>query len=159
MSFQNCAEFILEFFALANATVASLSGVSNIAYSISFQPLPQIITSKSDGTNVLGLTAADGDLVNILSTLSWDEEEDDAVVEDAAKCLFENAGVKAEEMGVSARYIYLNYAAKWQDPIGGYGEKERAFLQYVSEAWDPSGMFQHQVPGGFKLWSNNGSGY
>jgi hypothetical protein len=57
----------------------------------------------------------------------------------------------AQTLGVDDPYLYLNYAASWQDPINSYGPASVANLQAVSRKYDPSGVFQKQVPGGFKL--------
>ena len=48
-------------------------------------------------------------------------------------------------------YIYLNYALPSQDPISGYGVDNKAALQAASAKYDPNGVFQTLVPGGFKL--------
>lgn len=53
--------------------------------------------------------------------------------------------------GVFNKYKYLNYAASFQDPIGGYGNKSVAEMRRVSREYDPQGFFQMGVPGGFKL--------
>lgn len=51
-------------------------------------------------------------------------------------------------------FVYLNYAFDFQDPIGSYGEKNQAFLQETSKnyRYNPEGLFQKGVPGGFKLF-------
>ena len=59
---------------------------------------------------------------------------------------------KSVELGVDSQYIYLNYAANWEDPIAGYGEVVKSRLQEVSRKFDPEGVFQRMCPGGFKLW-------
>lgn len=48
--------------------------------------------------------------------------------------------------------MYMNYAYTSQDPIGSYGEENKAELQRVSNRYDPQGLFQKGVPGGFKLF-------
>ncbi len=50
-------------------------------------------------------------------------------------------------------YKYLNYADGSQDVIGGYGNKSVNRLRKVSKRYDPRGVFQRQVPGGFKLFT------
>jgi hypothetical protein len=46
----------------------------------------------------------------------------------------------------------MNYAAPWQDPIAGYGNEVRRRMQLASAKYDPMGVFQEQVPGGFKVY-------
>lgn len=57
-----------------------------------------------------------------------------------------------KERGLYIPYQYLNYADISQDPIGGYGEEIKAKLQAASKKYDPEGVFQKQVPGGFKVF-------
>lgn len=52
-------------------------------------------------------------------------------------------------------YVYLNYADKSQDPLRGYGEQSVKYIRRVAEKYDPHGVFQYQVPGGFKVSNLN----
>lgn len=142
------------FFDIAKANVAGLDEVPNLSFSFTFQPVPTIITSvaKSRGGNSLGLDPEDGNLMNVLAVASWDTAADDALVEEQVKEVLARAKDEAVKMGLFNQYEYLNYAADWQDPIGGYGEEVKKGLQAVSTKYDPTGVFQRQVPGGFKLF-------
>lgn len=139
---------------IGNETTQPLRGISNLAYSLSFQPEPTVITSKAaaNGGNSLGLDVSDGNLFNVLLTATWDDAADDAAVNKQAQLLFSKAAAKAKELGVSNPYLYLNYAAPWQDPISGYGPAAKASLQAASKKYDPTQVFQKNVPGGFKLF-------
>jgi hypothetical protein len=139
---------------ISNDTVQPITDVDGLKWSISFQPLPPIITSKAatNGGNSLGLSAADGPIFNVLLTATWNDAADDARVNAQAKSLFAQADASAAALDVSNPYLYLNYAAPWQDPIDGYGADNKATLQKTSKKYDPSGVFQKQVPGGFKLF-------
>jgi hypothetical protein len=53
--------------------------------------------------------------------------------------------------GLYHSYKYLNFAAGFQDPIGGYGAEKKMRLKLVAQNYDPTGMFQRRVPRGFKL--------
>lgn len=46
----------------------------------------------------------------------------------------------------------MNYASAGQPVIEGYGEENVRFLREVSRKYDPKGVFQRRVPGGFKLF-------
>ncbi|TKA65381.1 hypothetical protein B0A55_10640, partial [Friedmanniomyces simplex] len=129
-----------------DTTVQALIGVPNIAYSLSFQPVPTIITLKAAtrGGNSLGLTAADGSLFNLLLTVSWDTQADDALIDQQAKALFDQSETMAKQMGLYNEYLCLNYAAPWQDPISGCDAAVKAQLQAVSKMYDPRGVFQTQ---------------
>lgn len=58
----------------------------------------------------------------------------------------------AERNGVLRKFEYLNYAGPHQSPLASYGKDSLDFLRQVSRKYDPTGVFQHKVPGGFKLW-------
>jgi hypothetical protein len=49
-------------------------------------------------------------------------------------------------------YVFMNYASSFQNPIDSYGAENKLKLQEVSEKYDPEGVFQKGVPGGFKVF-------
>ncbi|KAK7984770.1 oxidoreductase [Apiospora saccharicola] len=116
-------------------TVPALRNVSGLQWSLALQPQPVVMfkASAKAGGNSLGLDESDGNLFN-------------------TRRMFEQFEVEAARLGVRNPYVYLNYAASWQDPIGGYGDGNKGFLQEVSRNYDPQGLFQKSVPGGFKLF-------
>jgi hypothetical protein len=118
-----------------------------------FQPLwkaPRAKILAETGGNVLGLDEQD-DLVIVLASAYWFRQADDAAAGAALKQFVDKATALAKTAGVHSRYVYLNYAAEFQDPISGYGEKNVADLIATSKKYDPIQLFQKQVPGGFKL--------
>jgi len=118
------------------------------------QPLWHASRAKSfaaTGGNILGLEESSDDLVIVLASVSWTSSGSDKAVRQIMKEFIDAAQAEAKKMGVYNRYIYLNYAADFQDVLGGYGEKSVAFMKEVSRKYDPQQMFQRQVPGGFKL--------
>ena len=152
-TFANNATMQEKFFDLANQTVQSITNVTKMTLSMSFQPLPQVIIGHGafNGGNSLGLDLSDGDLVNVLLTIQWADEADDAAVNNAAQNLFSRAETASKTMGTHNPYLYLNYAADFQNPIAGYGNESYSTLKAVSQKYDPGQLFQKQVPGGFKL--------
>lgn len=58
----------------------------------------------------------------------------------------------AERKGVLRKFEYLNYAGPHQSPLASYGADNLDFLRQVGKKYDPTGVFQSKVPGGFKLW-------
>jgi len=153
-TYKNSADMMRAFFAIIKQNVQPWRTVDGIALSVAWQPQPSVIftASAKQGGNVLGLDQADGDLLNLLVTVTWNNTSDDALIVNTTKDIFARAEAKAKQLGVTHPYLYLNYAAKWQDPISGYGVQNKAFLQSVSKTYDPSGRFQKNVPGGFKLF-------
>ena len=140
-------------FDLANSAAVDLVTVAGLIFTMTHQPLPYAIYSKSatTGGNVLGLDRFQDDFINVLFTLSWTLPTDNARVEARIQQLENDIVALEKQKGVYNEFIYLNYAAEWQNPIAGYGAANVAFLKSVSKKYDPSGLFQKAVPGGFKL--------
>lgn len=101
---------------------------------------------------MLGLEGSRDALVLCLISASWDSADQDAAISSVTKKIHDRIVAEAKRKGLWNRWIYLNYADKWQDPIGGYGPANRATLQSVSRKYDPEGLFQKKVPGGYKLF-------
>jgi hypothetical protein len=53
--------------------------------------------------------------------------------------------------GVYDPFLFLNDAHSSQEPFVGYGEDSYARLRAASQRYDPEGVFQALVVGGFKL--------
>lgn len=102
---------------------------------------------------MLGLDPADGPLVSILLLFYWNKQSDDEVVLGTARGVIEAIDKDAAAKGTLVPHKYLNYAFDFQDPIGSYGQENRKKLQDASRKYDPDGLFQKGVPGGFKLFA------
>ncbi len=63
----------------------------------------------------------------------------------------QKADEAARDMGMLHKFVYLDYANQDQDPILTYGRENVARLRAAARRYDPRGVFQRQVPGGFKL--------
>jgi hypothetical protein len=72
-------------------------------------------------------------------------------LEKGLKDLIEVVEELTVQEGVYHSYKYLNFAAWWQDPLGSYGVEQKRGLREVARKYDPTGVFQRQVAGGFKL--------
>lgn len=144
-------------FQLGNATMIALADLAGIFSAISFQPLPQemIQQGKAHGVNALGLDKSDGDLVIVNVGIFWQGIGDDERVYSAAWDLLQSAIKEAKSKGLWNEYLYLNYALRYNDfeqqVMRSYGAKSNEFLHAVSKKYDPHGLFQRAVPGGFKL--------
>jgi hypothetical protein len=122
-----------------------------LQWSISFQPISKKTQAKSAATggNSLGLDGTD-DVPIVLLTASWSSSSGDAAGTGSER-LWEEVSVEARKLGVYHRFIYLNYAAKFQNPIQGYGDDNVANLAKVAEKYNPNGLFQTASPRGFKI--------
>jgi hypothetical protein len=86
-------------------------------------------------------------------TVTWNKAEDQKLIEDTLSSLFSQIDIAAKNANLSNPYLYLNYAYQDQDPITGYGAENVVKMQAISKKYDPSGLFQYSVPGGFKLFT------
>lgn len=82
----------------------------------------------------------------------WTSREDDDRVSVACRQVLEDIRGVAAEKGTALGYVYLNYAAAFQRPLDSYGQENKRRLRDVSRKYDPEGLFQKGVPGGFKLF-------
>lgn len=122
-----------------------------LAFTMAFQPMPHVLYTKGGSNNVLGLSRFSDDLINLLFTVIWPNPLDNDKVYARMRKLEDDLIALAKSMGIFNEWVYLNYASQWQDPITGYGDSEVAFMKSVSREYDPQGIFQKAMPGGFKL--------
>jgi hypothetical protein len=118
------------------------------------QPLPSYRwpIGKQHGGNVLGLD----DLTNnaILYTAGVGIMADDAPFEEAhalLKAMAADVVEFAKSVQGDMEFVYLNYADADQNPLGSYGVDNVKFLKDVAAKYDPTGVFQTRVPGGYKI--------
>ena len=116
----------------------------------------QVITSamikhmSDNGGNALGLEDEDAPLMLVISSAMWTNGADDEIVYTAYRNWLARSTKRAKELGLHHRYLYMNYASQFQDPIRGYGDKNAARLKEVAKKYDPDGVFQRLQPGYFK---------
>jgi FAD/FMN-containing dehydrogenase len=137
---------------LLDDAAGATAGFESVGFA--FEPLPAVFTryGARNGGNSLGTRPEDGDAMVLLVSTSWNGTAYDAAMDELTRNLIAAADAAAGEMGLLRGFRYLNYAAPWQEPLKSYGEANLANLRAVSKRYDPHGVFQHQVPGGFKLW-------
>ncbi|TEA13088.1 Bifunctional solanapyrone synthase [Colletotrichum sidae] len=81
----------------------------------------------------------------------WKNAEDDKTVYATQQRIEDRVNAAARERGLYNGYKYTNYASQFQDPFTGYGADNKARLLKLSKDYDPDGVFQKLVSGGFKL--------
>jgi len=145
--FSLSASILTEVYGLWNSTIDSIKHVDGIQHFVIFQRVPAAMQGTS-----LGIKAQDGPLVLCLLAITWNRPGDDELINSVAKTLLTQIERTTKAAGLFNRWKYLNYAANFQDPITSYGEASKANLQDVSKRYDPTGLFQTGVPGGFKLF-------
>lgn len=119
------------------------------------QPIPSYLTAigPQRGGNMLGLDHVEGNLVLWNAGVMLGAEDSASFAKAHALLTAMTAKVKrvSESLGADVEFLYTNYADASQDPIGSYGEENVAFMKEVSAKYDPDGVFQRRVPGGFKV--------
>ncbi|KAL9023593.1 MAG: hypothetical protein Q9196_007104 [Gyalolechia fulgens] len=96
------------------------------------------------------LSADTKSVVVALLTGTWEDPRDTAALEGVAMQLIDGIETAAQESDLQTGYLYLNYAHAGQNVFGE--GKRKAWLQQMSKKYDPEGIFQRCVPGGFKLF-------
>ena len=120
-----------------------------------FQSLPTVFSRHSEarGGNVLGLDreTTNGVLCQAQFVFAGDaERERDAR---ARMTAFRTALKRhSDALGAAVDWEYLNYAdGLTQDPLRTYGADNVEHLRRVAAKYDPEGVFQTRMPGGFKI--------
>jgi hypothetical protein len=90
-------------------------------------------------------------LAVLLLSASWPDIASTKAVQEATRHIMSLLESCAEKKGLLLKFQYLNYAAAYQTPLETYGEDNLRFMRSVSRKYDPKGVFQKRVPGGFKL--------
>ncbi|KAJ3956032.1 hypothetical protein N0V92_007429 [Colletotrichum tropicale] len=116
------------------------------------QPLPKHFATKGSGNNVLGLeTSLTHNSIIWLGQVQTRTAEQEALAHAKLAATTAELEAFAEANGKATPWRYLNYVNPAQDPIKTYGEENVKFLKEVAAKYDPTGVFQTRVPGGFKI--------
>lgn len=142
------AEAYSELFKAWEDGTKALADIAGLQLVLLIQPHP-----VTNGTNSLGLEAGRKDEVVSVITAAYTYREDDEAVQTGMEDIIAKHEASLKERGLYIPYQYLNYADRSQHPIDSYGPEVKARLQAVSKKYDPHGVFQHQVPGGFKVFA------
>lgn len=136
-----------------SSAIEGIKKIDGLVCSLTLQPYPVSLLEKcvSEGGNCTGLDPADGPLVSVLLLLYWKNDSDDEAILKVTRGILETIERDAASRGQAVPFVYLNYAFDFQDPIGSYGPKNQNLLRETSKKYDPEGLFQKGVPGGFKL--------
>ncbi|KAK5992062.1 FAD-dependent monooxygenase sdcF [Cladobotryum mycophilum] len=117
------------------------------------QPLAKLFgdASARNGGNMTGIDSIDGEADLMLFYLMAQNTDHMPILHREIKA----AGEEVEEFARSLNFLlpfkYLNYAEGTQDVLAGYGQKNVDFMREVALKYDPTGVFQRMVPGGWKI--------
>ncbi|KAI1110833.1 putative oxidoreductase [Nemania sp. NC0429] len=158
VTFEPTEAMIRETYAAFNASVPLIKDVTGISWALSLEPVPpQIYTRGGTDTNALGLTKENGrSLVVCLISPSWSDAAQNDQVYAAARSLMDDIVARAKTLNAHTPYIYLAYAAPWQEVIQSYGAENVKKLQQLRARVDPNQVFTKRVDGGFKIPDGDG---
>lgn len=145
------ADLIGEMFDAVNETVYDFDVPEGVLWDLAFEPLPTAFLAPGAGKNVLGTSPKDGNGMILLITALWPNSDSNDAVHSKAEQVLKAVNSKAKSMGMLKKLVYANYADYSQQPIQSYGTKDVRFLERTAKKYDPKGVFQKKVPGGFKL--------
>ncbi|RYP70438.1 hypothetical protein DL771_005479 [Monosporascus sp. 5C6A] len=134
-------------------TLDTIKDAAGFIFSFGFHPLTKALLENSEkaGGNAKAIPPSDGPLFVLLINPIWMLPEDDNRIFTAVENLVAEFRALASEKGLLHRYIFPNYAYQKDDIIAGYGEESVSKLWETGLKYDPEGIFQKGVPGGFKL--------
>jgi hypothetical protein len=135
-----CAEF-----------AAQMSTINGGTFALMPQPIStsMIDASKATGGNALGLKSRPQLWFTI--NIGWNNAADDAKAIAIATASVAKVEAITKSRGLYDPFVFLNDAGASQKVIQSYGPANFAKMKKVSVKYDPNGMFQKQVPGGFKI--------
>ncbi|KAK9799244.1 hypothetical protein SCARD494_02425 [Seiridium cardinale] len=136
------------------AALGPVKDCEGLICSYTLQPYArsQLEASAKKGGNSLGLDPGLGSIVSVAFLMYWNLQSDDEKILGAFKDALEKMKKDASSRGQLIDFTFMNYSLNFQDPIGSYGAENKKHLQRVSEKFDPEGIFQKGVPGGWKLF-------
>ncbi|KAF2843080.1 FAD-binding domain-containing protein [Patellaria atrata CBS 101060] len=154
-TFVNDLNFLTSVHKMFKDISTEIQELPGVALSLTFQPIsrPLLQASERKGGNVLGLERSEAPLVLCLVSALWSDASQDEIIYSVGRRLTDQIIRSAKKKGLFNEWVYLNYASSWQDPLKGYGERNKQKLRAASRKYDPTGVFQKQVPGGFKLFN------
>jgi hypothetical protein len=131
----------------------TLKDADGFIFSLGFFPMTKamLVNSQKAGGNAKDIDPEDGPLLIMMLNPTWNASSDDDRVHKGVETILAASRAVASERGLLHRYIFTNYAYYKESLFQGYGEKSLAALRETSQKFDPKGIFQKAVPGGFKL--------
>ncbi|RYP43670.1 hypothetical protein DL768_009801 [Monosporascus sp. mg162] len=125
----------------------------NFTHYMVLQPLPALFAKHSvaNGGNVLGLDRVQDDCILYLTVLEVATPQLAEAVYPSFKAAVEEVESFAKSVDGNIEFRYLNYCDSSQDPLRSYGKENIKKMRDAAAKYDPDGVFQKRVPGGFKI--------
>ena len=122
--------------------------------SMVLQPLPLSFGahSTSRGGNMFGLDQLKDDCVLLVAAVEVETPEISATIGfPSLRDAIGEIESYAASIDGNVGFRYLNYCEGTQDPFATYGSDNIRKMKDAAAKYDPTGVFQTRVPGGFKI--------
>jgi hypothetical protein len=137
--------------ATEDLVAANGSPIANLTVALYYEPLPASLFKASAGNNLMGMGSSTPDLTIWLALWQWTDPADDANVQALAAEQVATAENITANLGTKHTFLYANYANALQTPYQTFQGGADAKLAAASAKYDPQGVFQKLVSGGFKI--------
>ncbi|KAG4274335.1 FAD binding domain-containing protein [Fusarium proliferatum] len=150
-SFVLDAELMQSAFDIWSEESASIASFAAQQLQLQIFTRSQLAFMKRNGGNPTGMAKETRPVgfVNLLTM--WEKSEDDKHVYQVQQRMEDRINAAAKKRGLDSIFKYTNYASQFQDPFAGYGSDNKKQLLKIAKKYDPEGVFQTLVEGGFKL--------
>ncbi|KIW80157.1 hypothetical protein Z517_06772 [Fonsecaea pedrosoi CBS 271.37] len=156
LTFNNDVNIANKALALHDELVARLKstlGADKFNSQCVLQPLPSLFAEigARQGGNVLGLDSVNRNSILWVGSVGFQNAAYQQAAHDAVSAYARNLESYAQSRNGNVAFRYINYADKDQNPLKSYGSTNVNFIKRVATKYDPTGVFQKQVPGSFKV--------
>ncbi|GKT47695.1 bifunctional solanapyrone synthase [Colletotrichum spaethianum] len=150
-SFELDAEMMQTAFDTWNEESKPIASIATQQLQLQIFTRAQMNFMKANGGNPTGLAGQNRPVGFVNIVAMWQKAEDDKTVYRVQQRIENRINAAAKERELYSIYKYTNYASQFQDPFTGYGSVNKARLLQIAKKYDPEGVFQTLVSGGFKL--------
>ncbi|KAF4950591.1 hypothetical protein FGADI_8105 [Fusarium gaditjirri] len=128
-------------------------GAGNYTTLMFYQPIPASYgqIGRRRGGNMLGIEDQGAAIMWTGGISLYTTDADCAIAQAEMDIMSTKIQEYAESLDAHVDLVYLNYAYSSQDPLGSYGKENTQHIRDVADKYDPKGLFQTRVPGGFKI--------
>ncbi|KAL6694378.1 FAD-binding domain-containing protein [Trichoderma pleuroticola] len=153
ITFSNDYATVRDIWDVTDEIYNGLEHKDQVDWMISFIPQPMVQQSYAtrSGGNSLGLQSVTDDQIVVWLTSRWTDPSLDNMMYAARDDFIVATESVAKKYGTYHPFLYINYASPSQNPLCGYGVDNFNFLKTTAAKYDPHGVFQKLMPGGFKV--------
>ncbi|RYP14039.1 hypothetical protein DL767_010436 [Monosporascus sp. MG133] len=151
---RNHAETMKAAYDIFCQTTTKLRHVKGLLFPFTFQAILPAWMNKGD-PNVLGLDGCTEPLIILNCSVTWAEAKDDELVRSTIRHTLEQIDAAAAARQSDHPYRFMNYCMEFQRPYEGCGKENLKLMREASLKYDPDGLFQSGLAGGFKLDINH----